>query len=157
MNKVDLSKFQRTFKASSGSQYRINILKGGVGIGLFLKLKNIVLPLFGGVLDGMSNDDVVLDKTTTYTDIALVLCEQMDKADIISVIETLLNGCTVKTPEDAHSVPKDLNFDEHFMANYGDLLELLSFALQENFGSLFTSKGILPQLTTAMGAIKAST
>lgn len=150
---LDITKFQKTLELENGDKYIINILKGRDGIRLFNKLKNVLLPLIGGTIDGIKQEDVSFSKITTFSDLALILCDQLDKIDVEDTILTLLKDCQYEKKGD---IPKTVNFDIHFAANYGELLTVLEFALKENFGSLFMGKGIhlrlMETVTKVMGS-----
>jgi len=157
MNQVDLSKFQKTLTLDSGLEYQISLLNAWEGIRLGNQIKGVILPLFGGTIDGINSSDDFISQSTPFTNIAITLCDQLDKVQLEGVIGALLKGLVLKEQGKA---PKDLNptssaFEEHFMANYGELIEVLAFSLRENFGSLFTGKGIhlrLMEAVTGMGA-----
>lgn len=147
----DLSKLQRTKKINN-NEYTIKLLGGLEGIRVGNKLIKAVLPIVGGGLDGMKKDDI-FDTPKTWTHIALTVCEQLDELNAEELILTLLKGATIKYPDQP---TKDLDINSDFMANYGELIVLLEFTLKENFGSLFTEKGIIQSLTQAIDKLTNS-
>ena len=103
-------------------EYTIYLLGAFEGLGLAKKLSSIILPSIGAF---MSGDDV------DFMDIADSLVNHIEALDLQGLIDKLLNGVLCDGME--------INFDQHFMANYGELTEIIAFALKENFGSFFTS------------------
>lgn len=159
MNTLDLSKFQRTLTLDSGAKYQINVLNAWEGIRLGNQIKSVLLPLFGGTVDGINQTEDFISKSTPFTDMAIVLCDQLDKIQLEGVIGALLKGLTY---QEVGQIPKDINpqgkdFENHFMANYGELLEVLAFSMKENFGSLFTGKGIHLRLMESVAGVMEPT
>jgi len=137
--KEQQSKYMRDGKLSSGKKFTVKILRTMAGITVARKLNKIILPLIGGGADGLKHDDYIHGAPQSFTNLALLLCEQLDKAQIEDLIIVLL--------EDLSIDGKDVNIDDYFAANYGELVEILEFSLKENFGSFFTGKGIQALLT----------
>jgi hypothetical protein len=82
------------------------------------------------IVDQEGSKDTWDEDSTPLTSIALVLCGQLDKVDVVQLIQQLLVGCL----KDGEA----FNPDEEFSGSLDELFELISFALQENFGSFFT-------------------
>lgn len=127
-------KNRREKKLESGKTVSIKLLRTTIGIAVAKKLLNLVAPAVGGAADGMRHDDFVHGAPKSFTHLALTLCDQLDKVQIESIITVLL--------EDMYIDGNEINYDEYFMANYGELIEILEFALRENFNTFFTGKGI---------------
>lgn len=143
-----LDKLQRSIDINDKT-YRIQVLGGLEGIRMGNKLLKVILPVLGGGLDGLKADDT-FETPKTWTNLTLLICDKIDDLNVEELITTLLKGCTVI---ENGQVPRDININIDFMANYGELVLLIEFALKENFGSLFTEKGILQSLTKVMSKL----
>lgn len=131
-------KYYATGTLGSGKKFTVKKLRMGVGLKVAKKLNKIILPLIGGGIDGLKHDDYIHGAPKSFSTLALLLCEQLDQAQIEDLIVVLL--------EDFNVDGKDVDIDDYFSANYGELVEVLEFSLKENFKSFFTGKGIQAQL-----------
>ena len=129
-----LSKFRRQKTLENGKKIQIKVLRATAGIAVAKKLMNVIAPALGGAADGMRHDDLIHGAPTSFTHLALTLCDQIDKVQIEDLISVLLEDMTVDG--------KDIEFDDYFAANYGELIEILEFSLRENFATFFTGKGM---------------
>jgi len=133
-------------KAINGSVYSIKLLPAFTGLAVGKQLSELALPVISMIVDQESNEGWTEDETP-LTSIALVLTSQMDKVDILQLVQQLLNG----------SLKDGSSFDanEEFAGLYDELFELIAFSLQVNFGSFFTkflkAKGLeIPSLEGLM-------
>lgn len=124
----------------NGKRVDIKMLKGRTkGIGTAMKLKKIALPLIGRGFDGLQEDDY-LEPPKTFTEMAVILSDQMERTDIDSLIfEDLLAEVKV----DGELIT---DWDDYLMCNYGELIPMLAFAVKENFSSFFTGVGLMKKL-----------
>lgn len=130
-----MSVFDRQRKLEKNNKtYQLTVLRAGEGYALALKLLKLILPAIGKGVDGLQHDDVIHGAPSTFSELALTITEQMDKANVLEITQTLLKDVAV----DGQSI----EFDEYFAANYGELLLLLEWSLKENFGSFFTENGL---------------
>ena len=143
------NKFSRTTTIND-KEYSIKILGGLEGIKMAKRLSKIILPLIGGSLDGLRHDDIIHGAPKSFTQLALTICEQMDEAGVEQIIVDLLQGCRVKG---ADGMSRDVDINEDFAANYGELIELLEFSLTENFSSFFTANGIQARFMKAISSL----
>lgn len=123
----DLSKFQRSIDVN-GKTFTVNILPAKKGLPIALKLVKTIGPALAKFAESANQGEIA------YTEIATELLTEMDSLDVMSIIEQLMNGYTV----DGKEVP----FDFYFTANYGELVEVLTFAIKENFGSFFEASAL---------------
>lgn len=145
-----LNKFRREKTLESGKKVGIKILRTTAGIAVAKRLMNVVAPAVGGAADGMRHDDFVHGAPKSFTHLALTLCEQLDKVQIENLITVLLEDLTIDG--------KEVDYEEYFAANYGELIEILEFSLRENFNTFFTGKGIKARfLKTIQGMILGET
>ncbi len=130
--------------------YAIKLLPSTQGIGLAFNLIRVFLPSIGAWADGEKKEGLILpEDNSMFSEVAMLLVGQMDRIDLSQVIKTLVGTALLNN--------QPIDFEKHFVGNYGSLIELVEFALKENFGSFFTSylrkKGIdLGSLTTQASA-----
>ncbi len=130
----------------NGKNIRIKLLPAlTVGIPTARRLLNIIAPAVGGTLDGLRHDDFIHGAPKTFSEMALVVCKQLEEAEVHQIMFTLLEHMEVDN--------KVVNLDEYFMANYGEMIEILEFALRENFQSFFTGNGMKQRFQKVVGMI----
>lgn len=130
------NKFQRQ-TVIGGKQYAISVLPARKGFTVARKITNILLPVLGEGMDSMS--DKALLSGQGLGSAAKILVNQMEDADVDSIIfDQLLVGASCNG--------QAIDPDTHFMANYGEMIELIEFSLRENFESFFTAKGLMTRL-----------
>lgn len=120
--------------------YAIKLLPSTQGIGLAFNLIRVFLPSIGAWADGEKKEGLILpEDNSMFSEVAMLLVGQMDRIDLSQVIKTLVGNTLLNS--------QPIDFEKHFVGNYGSLVELVEFALKENFGSFFTSylrkKGIV--------------
>ena len=134
-----------------GTKYHIHLLKARTGFNVSIELSKIFLPLLGQTFDASRHDDVFHGAPKTFTDMAMILCSQMDKVNVEEIIfdkllkDLIVNGqvCT--------------DIDSVFRGKYDVLFELVAFAIKENFGSLFAGKGLLSRFQEVVTNISSPT
>ncbi|QHZ59738.1 tail assembly chaperone [Alteromonas phage vB_AmeM_PT11-V22] len=130
----------------NGKSIRIKLLPAlTVGIPTARRLLNIIAPAVGGTLDGLRHDDFIHGAPKTFSEMALVVCKQLEEAEVHQIMFTLLEHMEVNN--------KVVNLDEYFMGNYGEMIEILEFALRENFQSFFTGNGMKERFHKVVGMI----
>lgn len=123
-----------------GNLYRVKMLGGRKGVSIALRLKSIALPLIGQGFDGVKAENNFVELPRTFTQMAMILNEQMDSVGVESLIfDSILFDVSIKEGDSW----KAIDWDEHLMGNYGCLIPLLTFALKENFSSFFTGSGMM--------------
>lgn len=134
------------------SEYVIKLLPATKGLEMGNRLIKAFGTALGVILDSNSREEIdeyFLEESTLFTDLAIAVCAKLDELNIIVTVKDLLAGSYVNG--------QPLDFDSHFMANYGNLVCLVEFALKENFGDFFTSwlkaKGF--EIHTLSGKMKA--
>lgn len=135
--------------------YKVKMIGGRKGVGIALKLKSIALPLIGQGLDGLKQEHKYFEAPQTFTQMAMILCQQMEHNEIESLIlDSILYEVSIKNNQTGKF--EIIDWDEFLIANYGALIPLLAFALKENFQSFFTGngmmKGILSKLQSLWGS-----
>lgn len=141
----DLLNKQFKKKEIDGVVYQISLLKGREGFRTAMDLAKVVAPVLGSTFDGVRHDEYIHGAPKTWTNMALLLIDQMDKIDVESLIfDKLLRGLVVNGQQ--------VDIDSFFLANYSVLIELLVFALKENFGDFFGANGFK---TRFLGTVKS--
>jgi hypothetical protein len=79
-----------------------------------------------------SNADPVFDEEGPVTKAVKLLCENMDKEDLVSLIKDLI----ANTRRDGQVI----NFDLDFAGDYAHLKDVLAFAVEVNYGNVFTKR-----------------
>lgn len=125
-------------------EVQIYKLPASKGIVLGSKLLKLILPVLGGMADEIFSEEVKTASPKTFTEIAQRLTMQLDNFDILEIIKELLSETAIDNQE--------VDFDEYFMANYGELVAVLEFALKENFQSFFEVAGLKDRFFKAMGS-----
>lgn len=119
-------------KTINGKEFQIHLLGAGDGIQTVTQISDLLIPLMGAVQGGADEDgNVDLD----FGKIATVFAMHMGNLDILAIITRLLKGLAVDGSE--------VKIDEYFVANYGELIAVMAFALQENFSSFFDAMDML--------------
>lgn len=113
----------------NGKKVHIYLLPATRGLVMAKKLSQLVLPTISGFAEA-SNPESGISLATVST----LLVESLDDLDIEDIVIQLLSNLVVEGQE--------VTFDDYFMANYGELVEILQFALEQNFSSFFTGKGL---------------
>ena len=116
-------------------EYEIQKLGGLVGFKLSLQLSKVLLPVFGGVVDGIRSQDEY-DAPETFTEIALTLCDQINKIEVDNLITAMLTGSK------CNGQPIT-NLDDQFQGEIEVLIALIAFALKENFAKVFMENPLL--------------
>lgn len=118
--------------AIEGKVYSVKLLPATQGLGLALKLIKTFLPTLGAWADGEKKEGLILpEDNSMFSEMAILLVSQLDKVDIGLVVKQLLDGALVDN--------EGLDFETYFSANYSTLIELVEFAMKENFGDFFTN------------------
>lgn len=118
------------------SVYHIKLLDGRTGFRVAKSITSLVLPLLGESFDSGKHDDIYHGAPKTFRNMALLLLEQTDKIDIEDLIFNQMFAYLV-----VDGAPVKL--EDLVIGNYGVLVELVTFALKENFGSLFEGKHLV--------------
>ena len=128
------------------NEFSITLLKGREGWRVAEQLGKVILPLIGESFDAGKHDEIIHGAPTTFRDLALVFIEQMDKLNTEEIIfDKLLKD--VKVDGEVVAI------EEVIVGNYDILVELLMFALKENFGSFFSQKGFITRFQSTIQTV----
>lgn len=134
-------------KLQNGKTIKIVILPAITkGIPVARRLLNIVAPVVGGTLDGLKHDEIIHGAPKTFTELSLTVCRQLEEAEVGNLIYTVLENMEVDGER--------IDLDDYFSANYGEMVEILEFALKENFESFFTGNGMKQRFLKVVGMIQ---
>lgn len=116
-----------------GNLYHIKLLDGKSGLRVGLALNKIISPLLGESFDANRHDDLFHGAPKTFKQLALTLVEQLDRVDVEKIIFDDLFKYFVVNGQEA-------KLEVVTTGKIGLLIELIIFALKENFGELFEGK-----------------
>lgn len=137
----------------NGRSYSIQLLPGTVGLNTAQKIIKALGPALGVILDSPNQDEVVFaEDNTFFTDVAIAIVSSLDNLDLEHTVKNLLMN--------SYCDGQKIDFDKHFMGNYGNMIALVEFTMKENFGDFFTSylkaKGLeIHTLRQMMNPLKA--
>ena len=115
----------------NGKEFQIFLLNASDGITMARDLSTTLLPVLGTL---KTKDDGQVD----FRAAAVELSQNIDKIDILSVLNKLLKELCVDQDE--------VSFDDFFAGNYGELIDIVAYALRENFESFFSQSGTFQNL-----------
>ena len=125
-------------------EIQIYKLPASEGIVMGTKILKLILPVLGGFADEMFSEETK-EVPKTFSEISTRLVTQMDNVDILGIIKRLLSELAINR--------KEVDFDNYFMGNYGELILVVEFALRENFNSFFEVVGLKDRLLQVVGAV----
>lgn len=132
-------------KIINGKRYTIKLLGGVVGIQIFTDIAKVLAPSSAVAVDSYMDAERFLRSEGTFESIVNRFVSNLSTPDVLRIVYTLLKDCMVDD--------KPLNIDEYFKGNYGDILELVWFALQANFETAFTQSGLKARFLNLMREI----
>lgn len=137
-------KFLRTIELETEDGFTksitIKVLPAYRGMSFLYKTMKAIGPAAAKFMDGSGRDEFEHGASTMFEDIVEEVFKTVDEKFIEDFVSTMLKGASIEVPGQN---PSDLNVDSEFMANYGELFEVLKFAFMENFGkSKFGKKSI---------------
>lgn len=121
-------------------KYSIQLLPASLGFQVGTSLIQILLPVLGAWADSKEREGFVLpEEEGLYSEIALLVCSQLEKVDLLNIIQVLLRELKVNGEK--------VDFDAHFRGNYSALLGIVEFAIRENFSDFLSGylrmKGVI--------------
>lgn len=116
-----------------GVNYQIRLLNTTTAIQTFEQISKTLLPSIGSAIDGFTNENMFESEQTLAT-AAMLLTRQLTEINVVEIIQKIFEGLT------AEGVPVD--FDTYFKGRLDLLVKVLTFAMKENYGSLFTMTGM---------------
>ncbi len=128
-------------------EYTVHLLKTTVGLAMSLEIGKLLMPSLGAGIDGFRHDEILHGAPTTFADLGKLLVSQMGEVKIVEMIKALLNNVEIGG--------KKIDFETHFRKNYGTLMQLVEFALRENFESFFTESGLQTRFVQLMSNLSA--
>lgn len=91
-----------------------------------------MLPATKGFTTAMKLMKVMSNATedSGINEMLTAVIDSLGDAEIMVIIADLMREMTIEGNQ--------IDFDEYFMGNYGELVQILAVVLKENFGSFFT-------------------
>jgi hypothetical protein len=120
----------------NGSKYHIKMLDGLSGFRTQMELTKVLLPLVGESFDASRHDDVFHGAPKTFREMALLLLQQIDQINLEDMIFNRLLGELLKDGV-------QVKLADIIVGQYEILIELVAFAIEQNYGSLFKGKGLI--------------
>lgn len=113
----------------NGKDFQIYLLPAGEGIKRATQLAKAFAPTMASLVESSSQG--VID----YSSVAYTIAEGLEEIDVLDVCSALLKDLSVGG--------QAVKLDDYFMGNYGEFIEIMAFALKENFESFFEAKGFV--------------
>ena len=114
----------------NGKDIQIYVLKATHGVAMTQKLGSLAATFFG---ESTESDDG--EVSIDFTKIANGLQANLTSDELDMMIKALLKDMAIDG--------RDVNYDDYFAGNYGMLVKVIAYALQENFGSFLEGLDIL--------------
>lgn len=144
--------FRELINEESKNVYEIKTLGGLSALTTFTQLVSLVGPTIASVFDKKDEDD--FEESTMLTEAVILLIKRMEESNIQGIITKIL--------KDATKNGKTLDIEEDFRGDFDELVDLIAFALKENYQKAFIKwlkvKGLtLPTLGQKDQATKGTT
>ena len=111
-------------KEINGKTYNIVLLGTREGLGVSMKIGKAILPAVVDVVGAIRGQDEL-----NFTEAVNHLFTQLTDKEMNDILDKLFKGSTVD------NFP--INWDVYFRGNYGELVDVVAFALGANFSSFF--------------------
>lgn len=122
---------QKTINDNAYYGVKIPALKGAMILKRIIKL---VSPSLGEGIDNISGTSF-----SGFSGIANKLVDQLDKEDVVDLIVQLVQNSNLTVNSQKISFDRSgLTFDDHFAANYDELLDVVTWIIEENYSTFFT-------------------
>jgi hypothetical protein len=112
--------------------YSVTPLTAKKAYKLLTKILKIVGPGVGTIVDGRSADGLVGQLIGQIT-------ERLDETAVEQIVDMLIAQTTVRM--DGRDVPVEKIFDVHFVGKMSELMRVLAFALEVQYGDFFADLG----------------
>lgn len=112
-------------------RYGVQLLPAYTAFAVGMELISLALPALGSYIDSEKKSEFILpEEDAMFSEIALLLVRQMEKANLVQIAEMLLQGLTCNGQE--------VDANVHFRGSVSGFMQVLEFALKENFSDFFT-------------------
>ena len=137
--------------SEAGKVYEVKMMGALTCYSTMMKIVGLVGPTFASMFDNEGVDS--FEESTTLTEGVILLLNQLEKTDDEALLKTILNKPTVNG--------KEIDLDEDLRGEFDEFIELVVFALMENFKKPFTkwlkAKGLtLPTLGQKAAEMKGT-
>lgn len=116
-------------KKIDGHEYTITVMSTTPALKVGQALTKLVGPVIAAILDNEKNEDIRIEESNMFSQIAATLVYNMEEMDLMDLIKTLL--------KDSYLESQPLDIEEDFAGRMGTLASVVTFALRENFGDFF--------------------
>ncbi len=121
-------------KNINGGLYSIALLPTGPGMGVFKELTKTFGDSIGVAVDSIIANDMDIHSLADndfFTSIMIAITSKLDDFKFVELVQNnLLNGLYYNG--------EIVNFDDHFRGKFDELVEVIFWAMQINYGSVFT-------------------
>ena len=100
-------------------QVQFYLLPAFEGMSIAMKLLKTVAPQMGSIGSDQTDLEVISS-----------MLANLDEEFVVELIKKLTNGMSIDG--------KEVKVDDYFMANYGEMIKILTVIFKENFSSFFT-------------------
>lgn len=125
------------------NEYTLQTFPANKGLIYLKQLVKILAPSFAAMAESSGKEVTNMDVMTAVSDASIqsdtlsravtLLVENMDKEDVVELIQNLVKSCRKNN--------KEINFNIDFAGNYGELLSLLVEVCKFNYSSVFQNGG----------------
>lgn len=137
----------KDFTSTKGTKYKLQTLPATKGLETFTAIMRIVGEPMGNAAGGVSQTTQGVDLKSEAIGAAVgTLVDRMADPSTLQIVKTLLEDAQVEKMPGTF-VP--IEFELHWAANYGELVELLAFAIEVNFASFLGASAALKKWAAA--------
>lgn len=117
-------------KIIDGKQYSIFLARTDDGLSVATEIIRFAAPVFAVIMDNDTNEDIRMEESTFFSQIAAHICLNLTSESLIQMVEKLLDGAYCGS----HKIE---DWRDHFAGDYFGLTSILEWSLRENFGDFF--------------------
>lgn len=131
----DIKKFAESAQKKAGmhsvtinnKEYTIQLLPARQAAMIGAEIFKLIAPSVGAWFDSENKQGFVLpEDISTFTEVSMLLVNQMDKVSVADIIEALTTNVSCNGQQ--------VDIDMEFRGNIKGLIELIKFSLRENIG-----------------------
>lgn len=124
---------EKKTKIIQDTEYTVRLLNTDDGIDVLNILTSIIAPIYAAKMD---QEEFLTD--TFYSEVAAHILLKLKEVDIKAAIKKLLYDVSINSAKLSFSGNTACEYNEYFSGKYKLLLEVLAFAIKENFPDFFS-------------------
>ena len=129
----------------NGKLYKVVPLMAEDGLIVWENLLALLGPSIGVGIDSFNHNEIIDGSPTTFSEAILLLQRKLDGTQLVNYSREMLVGLQCDGDE--------VDWNKHFSANYGDWVQVIIFAMKENFQTFFTESGFGLNLQEMMSKV----